>query len=130
MKISKELFDSLCELRFAYLDENGREMNNPTPMVIDANFERPPTLKEQIQRVLKTELSRQAYEKGNESFEEANDFDIDEDPFPSSPYEVQDMIDDPEPNPPEPPNKLGGSEGAEPPKGEATGDETPPSPTE
>lgn len=91
MKISKELFNKLKELGSAYLDENGREMLNPIPVNLGVNMERPLTLQEQIQRVLKSNLSLQAQEQGMETFEESNDFEIDdEDPDPiQSPYELQ-----------------------------------------
>lgn len=76
MKITKELYDKLKLLEVAYLDDKGREMVNPKPMVLPVGFRRPTSLSEQIKRILRTELSAQAEVQGLETFEESNDFDI------------------------------------------------------
>lgn len=91
MKVSKELFDKMKELRTAYIGDDGREVNNPRPMTIPAGFNRPPTLQEQIQRCMKVELSKQAMQQGYESWEEANDFDIEED-FENDPIDSQYVV--------------------------------------
>lgn len=91
MKITKELHDELKKLRRAMI-KDGIEFLNPTPVAIPIGMERPPSLKEQIQRVLRTELSMQAAAQGEETFEEADDFDVPEDdPDPVSPYEMNEM---------------------------------------
>lgn len=90
MKTTKETYDKLKTLKEALLDDRGRELPNPVPLSFDAGLRRPLTLQEQIQRVLKVELSRQAQVQGYETFEESMDFDV-EDPFESealSRYEV------------------------------------------
>lgn len=73
------------------------EKVDPTPVAIPVGFHRPPTLAEQVARLVKSE--RWNYEmarQGHETFEEANDFDIDDEfggvdrsiPFEDgSPYE-------------------------------------------
>lgn len=77
---------ALPKMRF--LDEHGHEIPDPQPVEIPARFKRPETLAEQIRRVTQGALSLQAQEQGFESFEEAEDFEIDDDSFdPSSPYE-------------------------------------------
>ncbi|UDN67571.1 hypothetical protein [robinz microvirus RP_48] len=77
---------SLPKLKF--LDAKGHEIPDPQPLEIPARFKRPETLAEQIRRVTKGALSLQAAEQGFETFEEAEDFEIDDDSFdPSSPYE-------------------------------------------
>lgn len=73
--------------------EDGKEYPNPKKDVITGIY-RPPTLKEQIQRVLRTELSNQAEKQGFESFEDANDFDIEEDIEPVSEYELREMVEE------------------------------------
>lgn len=107
MKISNELHAKLKKLHRAMIDQNGAELHNPTPVSIPIGQQRPPTLKEQIQRVLRTELSNQAASQGHETYEEANDFDIDDDDTMYSPYELQPMQDDLEPivDKPEPAKK-------------------------
>lgn len=70
------------------LDHNGHEIPDPTPVAIPAGFRRPETLAEQVQRLVRTGLSQLSSEAGAETFEESEDFDIDDDFDPSSPYET------------------------------------------
>lgn len=109
MLLTPELFDELKMLGRAQIDPLGREINNPLPKVIPSELERPPTLEEQIQRVLRTHVSRQAFLNGFETLEEANDFDIPDDfdftdePQPYPVYQMREdepPADDPEPEPP------------------------------
>lgn len=70
------------------LDKFGREVPDPKPVAIPAGFKRPETLQEQVARLVRTTLSRQAEAQGFESFEESQDFDIPDDPVdPSTPFE-------------------------------------------
>lgn len=70
------------------LDEQGREIPDPTPMAVPAGFKVPETLDEQIRRLIRGAISTHADAQGAETFEESEDFDIDDDMFdPSSPYE-------------------------------------------
>ena len=95
MKVSKELYEELKKLVHAKLDESGRELLNPNQVEIPVHMDRPPTLQERIQRLMRVELSKQAQAQEMETFEDANDFDIDdEDPDPVSPYEVHEMIEE------------------------------------
>lgn len=71
------------------LDGEGREIPDPNPMEIPAGMKRPETLAEQVQRLVRTSISNHAAMNGMESFEEAEDFDIEEDFDPSTPYEVE-----------------------------------------
>lgn len=65
-----------------------REKPDPTPMAIPIGFERPPTLAEQVARLVRNERLQAALSaSGRETFEEANDFDVGDDFDPSSPYE-------------------------------------------
>lgn len=70
-------------------DADGHELPDPRPLVMPSGFRRPETLAEQVQRLVRTHISRQAQEQGEESFEEAEDFDIDDDQAePNTPYEA------------------------------------------
>ncbi len=69
------------------LDKNGHEIPDQTPLSLPLNFKRPETLAEQVQRLVRTHVSREAAAAGAETFEEAEDFDVDDDIDPSSPYE-------------------------------------------
>lgn len=70
------------------LDHLGREVPDPTPMSMPSGFKRPETLAEQVQRLVRTQVSRQAEEAGFETFEDSEDFDVDDDFDPTSPYEA------------------------------------------
>lgn len=73
-------------------DIRGREIPDDTPVEMPIGYKRPPSLVEVIQRLIKTEVSRQAVEDGEESFEEADDFDCgDDDPLPASMHELSDL---------------------------------------
>lgn len=61
---------------------------DPTPLAIPVNFRRPPSIEEMIQKYVRTELSTRAQDQGAETFEEADDFDVDDDPELRSPYEI------------------------------------------
>lgn len=70
------------------LDDQGREIPDPNPIEIPAGMKRPETLAEQVQRLVKTSVSAYAAMHGHETFEEAEDFEIEDDFDPSTPYEV------------------------------------------
>lgn len=78
MRISKELFQELSKLERSRLNERGWEVPNPKPMELIAGMRKPETLTEQVRRIMRTELSRQASAQGMETFEEADDFDVDD----------------------------------------------------
>lgn len=73
----------------AEYDEMGREIPDTRPVAVPHNWDRPLSLHEEIKRFVRIELSRTAEMQGQESFEEADDFDVDEEPDPLSPYELQ-----------------------------------------
>lgn len=104
LKVTPELFQELKALNTSYIDENFHEVPSPVPEEIVVN-KRPPSLKEQIQRLVRVELSQQVGDQGMETWEEANDFDIPEETDPISGYEIHDMIPEepvetePEPDP-------------------------------
>lgn len=71
-------------------DENGFEIPDPTPIALPVDFERPPTIQELVQRLVKYEMSAAAAAAGEESFEEADDFEVGDEPELRSPYELDD----------------------------------------
>lgn len=73
------------------LNERGHEINDPNPMVRPIHLKMEESLAEKIKRMVKYELSQAASEQGHESFEEADDFDIeDEAEDLRSDYELDD----------------------------------------
>nr|QJB20745.1 MAG: hypothetical protein [Microvirus sp.] len=79
----------------AMLDDRGRELGDPVPMAPPVGLTRSPSLAEQIRSMVRREMSDAAANHGMETFEEADDFDIDDDPLdPHTPYEA---VFDPQP---------------------------------
>lgn len=106
LKVDPTLFEELSKLKRSMLDENGRETPNPRPKDVAIGL-RPPSLQEQIQRLIKVELSEQMQKQGAETFEEANDFEVDdEEGDPLSPYALEDMEPDAPDNLPPSPNHM------------------------
>lgn len=70
------------------LDGHGREVLDPTPMAPPIGYTRQVPLHLQIREMVRSEALRQAAEaEGMESFEEADDFDVDDDFDPRTPFE-------------------------------------------
>lgn len=76
-----------AEAKIARLNEAGQEVLDDTPVALPVRFKRPQNLIEQVREVIHQEGLRAA-EAGFESFEEADDFDVDDDPEIRSPYEI------------------------------------------
>lgn len=73
----------------AELTEDGKEVGDPTPLAPPAHLRRSMTMAEQIQQMVRREISLRAEDAGFESFEEAEDFEVDDDPpDPHTPYEA------------------------------------------
>lgn len=60
-------------------DDEGRELPDPVPMAIPAGMRRPESLIETMRRLIRTEFSKDVGAIGYETFEEANDFDVEDD---------------------------------------------------
>lgn len=75
----------------AKYDKDGRQIPDTRPVETPLNFRAPPTINQMIQQMVRTELSKNAQEQGFESFEESEDFDIEDDPDPVSDYEFIEM---------------------------------------
>lgn len=67
---------------------NGEEILDQTPVSIPLTFRRPMPLNERIKQMVRQEASILAQSQGFETFEEADDFNIDDDEIdPTSPWE-------------------------------------------
>lgn len=70
-------------------DENGWEIPDPEPVAIPSGFKRPETLAEQVRRLVRSErFNEELKAAGVETFDEADDFEVDEDFDPSTPFET------------------------------------------
>lgn len=80
------------------LSEAGGEIVSSVPMAPPIGFHKQPSMVEHIRNMVRSEQLRMAAEAaGQESFEEADDFDVDDDPEPASAYEFEEVF---EPAPP------------------------------
>lgn len=93
-KIGQVVRDRIADLARNFkgkrLDEFGREVVSDLPMAPPVGYKKSPSLHEQIRDMVRSEkLRMEAEAAGMESFEEADDFDIPDDPIdPSTPYEA------------------------------------------
>lgn len=72
----------------AALNEHGHEVPHPKPLSIPSGFKRPESLAEQVQRLVRHQVSEEAQRAGFETFEESEDFELPDDPEdPTTPYE-------------------------------------------
>lgn len=70
------------------IDDQGREVLDPTPMSPPLGYQRQPSLSEQIRDMVRSEKLRLELEgTGAETFEEADDFEVGDDYDPTTPYE-------------------------------------------
>lgn len=119
--------------KYFELDDDGevhidfaQEFPEGTPIEVPAKWKKPPTLEERIKQFVRSERVAAALEKeGIESFDEADDFDVDEDPDPIPVgYAVNELVPEvpatPAPSPAKPevapearPPEAGGSPGVD-----------------
>lgn len=73
------------------LNENGAEIPDPVPMAPPLGYKKQPSLHDRIRDMVRGEhLRLAALQAGAETFDEADDFDIEDDEVdPSTPYEEQ-----------------------------------------
>lgn len=74
------------------LSSRGHEIPDPTPVVLPVGFKHPPTIQQMVQAAIRTQFDTYAREKGEETWEQANDFDTGEDEDMRSPYELSDEV--------------------------------------
>lgn len=91
-------------------DDRGRELPDDTPVEVPLNWKRPPSMQEMIKQHIRVEMSRQAADSGFESFEESDDFEVDEDPDPLSQYELREMVEERPKSPVEAPQEKPGEQ--------------------
>lgn len=117
----------------AQFNHKGHEILDKTPVAQPLGFKRPLPVADLVRKMVVRELSRAATKSGMESFQEADDFDVDDDPELKSKYELdadqenqkfipeQPNTDrrkkkDPEPDPEPDPDKKKSAGGGKPPK--------------
>lgn len=74
--------------RFLKKSPRSRETPDPTPVEIPVQFRRAESMDERIARIVEHSISKEAERQGFETFDEANDFDVDDDLFPASAWET------------------------------------------
>lgn len=72
-------------------NDRGEELPDPTPVSLPVGARRPETLEGMIARLVRGRVSELAARDGLETFEEANDFEIESDDEPLTVYEEQNM---------------------------------------
>lgn len=86
----KELVQELpsgLSARERFIDPDGRELVDPTPVAPPVGYERRPSMVDIIRAQVREHASRYAEDNDMETFDEADDFVIGDDYDPSSPYE-------------------------------------------
>lgn len=73
-----------------YINSKGEEVPNPTPVAPPVGFVKAPSMVDHLRAMVRSELlRREVVAAGVESFDEADDFEIADDPLdPSTPYEA------------------------------------------
>lgn len=71
---------------------NGREVPDDVPLAATLKLPKQESLSDMIQRLVRTNISALAASEGYETFEEANDFDIGDDPELKGEYEIDDEL--------------------------------------
>lgn len=69
-------------------DKNRHEADPGKPIELPVGYKAPPTLHERVRALMSAEFARAAQENGHETFEESDDFDIEDDPKLQSPWEL------------------------------------------
>lgn len=69
------------------LDSRGHEVLDDTPVALPTKFKRQSWI-DNMREFVRQELSRQALQQDYETFEESDDFDVDDDPEIRSRYEI------------------------------------------
>lgn len=86
VRMSYEKYVAKLEAKGQTVD--GHEILNPVPLAPPLGYKPVPHLIDQIKEAVRSEMFRRDMEDaGVETFEEADDFDIPDDPFPFSQYE-------------------------------------------
>lgn len=86
LKVAREVHSRERSAQEMYLDPQGREIPNPTPMQPPIGYKRAPTIQEQMRAMIR-QVSHEAAMSGHETEEEAGDFELDEEWEPTSQWE-------------------------------------------
>lgn len=70
------------------LDDSGHEVPDKTPLELPVGFKQQETVAQMVARLVRRDVSLYAAQHGAETFDEADDFEIDDDPEPFSPFET------------------------------------------
>lgn len=88
----KKMVESIIEKKYANrFPESPYDPTDPVPVETETGLKKPESIDQKIKRLIRTEISQKVHEQGGESFKDANDFDVDEDPEPISGYEYTEM---------------------------------------
>nr|QJB20545.1 MAG: hypothetical protein [Microvirus sp.] len=72
------------------LDERGAEVLDDTPIAPPVGYVKQPSMSDYIRDLIRSEkLAQEAAAAGLETFEESEDFDVDDDYDPTTPYEAE-----------------------------------------
>lgn len=72
------------------MNERGQELPDPVPMEPPLGYKKQPSMVDIIRAQVRQEVSRRAQMAGYESFDEADDFEVEDfDPEPQAPYEAE-----------------------------------------
>lgn len=73
--------------------QTGREDPDQTPIAIPIGFSQPESIESMIARAVRSHAFMEAARRNNrETFDEADDFDVDDDPELKSPYEIDESL--------------------------------------
>lgn len=71
------------------ITKDGREIPDPTPMAPPVGYKKQPSIFENMRKLIHDErILQQLRDQNQETFEEADDFDVDDEMDPTSPYEA------------------------------------------
>jgi hypothetical protein len=75
--------------RKQFLDKNGAEVHTSKPTKIHSKIKAPMTLRTKMTQMWKEFAIKQEETNSEETLQDASDFDVENDVFPTSPYEVE-----------------------------------------
>lgn len=115
-KLLSKLDDYKAKMKARRLTGDGREILGGTPIAPPVGYVKSESLVERMRAMIRSEeLAKAARESGFDTFEEADDFDVEDEEFPMSEYEFEETFDPKFEAPlstPQPSEAKGGGEGA------------------
>lgn len=90
------LSEWLAKIALRRLSPRGRELPSDRPMQPPVGYKREPSMVEIVRQQIRSEQMAQAARMaGHETFEEADDFDVEDDPMPVSQYDYEEEFEPP-----------------------------------